>query len=80
MAGVFVLTAFTLLLQLHPAFLSSNWSVKRLLLFVALVSYGLVPAIHWVYLYKGLSNPVVRVGTTTYIYINYEKLRLMDFL
>ncbi|XP_078577924.1 progestin and adipoQ receptor family member 3-like isoform X1 [Branchiostoma floridae x Branchiostoma japonicum] len=58
---VTVLVAVTLVMQLHPHFLSAAWSSRRLALFSALVAYGVCPAVHWIFISGGWNQPMVQV-------------------
>ncbi|XP_072165374.1 progestin and adipoQ receptor family member 3-like [Diadema setosum] len=51
----------TFVVQMHPRFLTAHWYTRRLMLFTAMVGFGLAPTIHWVYLYGGLNTPIVKM-------------------
>lgn len=59
---VFCLGAVLLGAQFHPRFLSSSWDNLRMMLYSAVAGYGVVPAIHWVYLSGGFHTEVVQVS------------------
>ncbi|XP_065903323.1 progestin and adipoQ receptor family member 3-like isoform X2 [Dysidea avara] len=46
-------------LQMHSAFLSAQWQMRRLLLYSISVFLGLVPVLHWVVLQGGVYGTVV---------------------
>ncbi|GFO25512.1 progestin and adipoq receptor family member 3 [Plakobranchus ocellatus] len=58
---IVLLSACTLGFQLHPRFFTHEWFCVRMLLYVGLVAYGIVPTIHWVYLSGGISSFIVQV-------------------
>ncbi|ELU02271.1 hypothetical protein CAPTEDRAFT_138960 [Capitella teleta] len=47
--------------QTQPKYYSDNWFRRRLVLYCFLTGYGVIPAVHWVYLNGGLSAPVVQM-------------------
>ncbi|XP_033100074.1 progestin and adipoQ receptor family member 3-like [Anneissia japonica] len=51
----------TLVLQLHPLFLTSYWSSKRLIALCAVVAFGIIPASHWVVLQGGFDSLIVQI-------------------
>ena len=59
--GASVMTFISLVLQLHPSFLSSHWAKRRLLVFCSLVAYGVMPSVHWIYLQGGMDQDIVGV-------------------
>ncbi|XP_071953926.1 progestin and adipoQ receptor family member 3-like [Antedon mediterranea] len=50
----------TLFLQLHPMFHKSNWSTKRLIAFISMVAFGIIPVSHWAFLYGGFDSLIVQ--------------------
>lgn len=55
------LTFASLALQFHPAFLTSRWASRRLLMFCSLVAYGIAPTVHWVLLLGGWNDYIVKL-------------------
>ncbi|XP_006813570.2 progestin and adipoQ receptor family member 3-like [Saccoglossus kowalevskii] len=53
------LMVVTLAVQLHPRYLSSNWSIRRLILLCGVVGFGVLPVIHWIHLQGGYRTPIV---------------------
>ncbi|XP_077999431.1 progestin and adipoQ receptor family member 3-like isoform X2 [Glandiceps talaboti] len=53
------LMLLTLVMQLHPRYLSSRWAVRRLVLLCGVVGFGIVPVTHWIYLHGGYNAPIV---------------------
>jgi len=49
--------------QTRPLYYSSQWFRIRMLLYVGLTAYGVIPALHWISLNGGLQTPVVQVRT-----------------
>ena len=49
-------------LQTSVTFLAENMFQKRVMLYVALVAYGVVPSMHWVYLNGGFGAEIVHVS------------------
>ncbi|RUS82548.1 hypothetical protein EGW08_009678, partial [Elysia chlorotica] len=47
--------------QLHPRFFTHEWFIVRMMLYVGLVAYGIIPTIHWIYLSGGISAPIVQM-------------------
>merc|ERR1712012_238332 len=58
---VVVLFGAVLMFQTTARFLSSQWFYRRIILYIGLVSYGVVPTIHWVVLNGGLNSQMVQV-------------------
>ncbi|XP_064595115.1 progestin and adipoQ receptor family member 3-like [Liolophura sinensis] len=58
---IFVLTGATLFIQLNPNFLKPSWARHRLLIYVGLVAYGVVPTIHWFVENGGWESRVVQL-------------------
>ncbi|CAL1531561.1 unnamed protein product [Lymnaea stagnalis] len=56
-----VLSACTLMFQLHPHFFTHSWFFTRVAVYVGLSAYGIIPTIHWIYLNGGISSPVVQM-------------------
>ena len=54
-------------MQLHHAFLSAQWHVRRMLLYGVSIFLGLGPVLHWVALQGGFYTAVVVVSTITII-------------
>ena len=52
-------------LQLHHAFLSAQWQMRRLLLYSLSVFTGLGPVLHWVVLQGGFYSGIVMVSVNT---------------
>jgi len=44
---IVILTTVSLVLQIHPKFLSPKWKSKRIFLFCSMASFGLIPSTHW---------------------------------
>lgn len=64
--GVFALMVVAVLcMQLHPQFLSSRWMTKRLAMYIFLGGYGVIPALHWIYLNGGWHTHTVQVQVQT---------------
>ncbi|XP_063968985.1 progestin and adipoQ receptor family member 3-like [Lytechinus pictus] len=51
----------TILVQLHPRYLSAHWYSRRIMLFCAMVGFGVAPTMHWVFLYGGVNTPIVKL-------------------
>jgi len=68
---VIIALLFTAILfwQTRPQYYSSRWFRTRVLLYVGLTAYGVVPALHWISLNGGLQSPVVQVETLIVIII-----------
>ncbi|XP_064632146.1 progestin and adipoQ receptor family member 3-like [Lineus longissimus] len=58
---VFLLCFAVLTIQLNPRYFASQWWTQRVLLFCALVAYGIIPTAHWVYLNGGWSHKLVQM-------------------
>lgn len=63
---VYLVTVLCLILavfgaQVHPRYLSKDWHLVRSGLFCSVVCYGVVPALHWVWLNDGLDSDVVQL-------------------
>jgi hypothetical protein len=48
-------------IQLHPHYFSPRMSRYRILLYIVLVGYGIIPTIHWIWLNGGASAEIVQV-------------------
>jgi len=48
--------------QTRPQYYSARWFRTRMLLYVGLTAYGVVPALHWISLNGGLESEVVQVS------------------
>ena len=59
---VVLLFGAVLAFQTTARFLSARWFYRRLLLYIGLVAYGVVPTVHWVVLNGGLNAKMVQVG------------------
>ena len=60
---VTVLFGAVLLCQTTPRYHSAQWFYRRVLLYMGLVAYGVVPTVHWVFLSGGLRAAMVQVMT-----------------
>jgi len=60
---IVLLFAAILFSQMRPRYYSSLWFRTRMLLYVGLSAYGVVPALHWILLNGGFESQVVQVGT-----------------
>uniref|UniRef100_A0A8C7VR50 Progestin and adipoQ receptor family member IIIb n=1 Tax=Oncorhynchus mykiss TaxID=8022 RepID=A0A8C7VR50_ONCMY len=47
--------------QIHPHYLSKEWQHLRTVIFCSVAGYGVIPAVHWVWLNGGFSSAVVQV-------------------
>eukprot|EP00063_Salmo_salar_P019337 XP_013994172.1 PREDICTED: progestin and adipoQ receptor family member 3-like isoform X1 [Salmo salar] len=47
--------------QIHPHYLSKEWQHLRTTIFCFVAGYGVIPAIHWVWLNGGFSSAVVQL-------------------
>uniref|UniRef100_A0A673X5H5 Progestin and adipoQ receptor family member IIIb n=1 Tax=Salmo trutta TaxID=8032 RepID=A0A673X5H5_SALTR len=47
--------------QIHPHYLSKEWQHLRTTIFCSVAGYGVIPAIHWVWLNGGFSSAVVQL-------------------
>lgn len=56
-----LLTVITMVIQLHPRYFSHRWSNYRILIYVGLVGYGVIPTIHWIWLNGGASSEIVQI-------------------
>lgn len=56
-----ILTISTIVIQLHQKFFSHGWFRYRILIYVFLVGYGVLPTIHWIYLNGGPQAEIVQV-------------------
>ena len=56
-----ILTVSTIVIQLHQKFFSHGWFRYRILIYVFLVGYGVLPTIHWIYLNGGPQAEIVQV-------------------
>ena len=56
-----ILSVFTMIFQLHPKFFTRTWFHVRLCVYVGLTAYGIIPAVHWIYLNGGFSSHIVQV-------------------
>ena len=61
MMTVSLLAVSTVWFQVHPVFFKPHWFHVRVVVFIGLVSYGIVPSIHWIFLNGGISEPFVQV-------------------
>ena len=50
-----------LLWQTRPHYYSPQWFRARVLLYVGLSAYGVIPAVHWILMNGGLQSPIVQV-------------------
>ncbi|XP_067930224.1 progestin and adipoQ receptor family member 3-like [Watersipora subatra] len=68
---VFLLGVISFGLQLHPRFLSNAWGHYRMLLYSCIAGYGVIPAVHWIYLSGGFHTDIVQIfyGKIVMIYI-----------
>ena len=65
-------------LQTNVNFLTEKMFQRRVMLYIALVAYGVIPSVHWVYLNGGLGSEIVNVSTYTLFYaIAVTPLRLV---
>ena len=48
--------------QTVPRYYTPRWFRTRMLLYIGLSAYGVVPALHWIILNGGLQSPVVQVA------------------
>jgi len=60
-----IVLLFTAILfwQTRPQYYSPRWFRTRVLLYIGLSAYGIIPALHWISLNGGLQSPVVQVRT-----------------
>ena len=58
---IVLLFAVILFWQTRPRYYSSQWFRTRMLLYVGLCAYGVVPALHWISLNGGFESQVVQV-------------------
>ncbi|XP_011432355.3 progestin and adipoQ receptor family member 3 [Magallana gigas] len=56
-----ILTVSTIVIQLHRKFFSHGWFRYRILIYVFLAGYGVLPTIHWVYLNGGPQAEIVQL-------------------
>lgn len=49
------------LCQMTPQYVSGHWFYRRMLLYLGLVAYGVVPTAHWVYLNGGVTSHIVQI-------------------
>lgn len=56
-----ILFLVVLLVQTNPQYLSQAWDYRRIVLYMGLVGYGIVPTIHWVYLTGGMATQLVQI-------------------
>ncbi|XP_055718304.1 progestin and adipoQ receptor family member 3b isoform X1 [Salvelinus fontinalis] len=47
--------------QIHPHYLSTEWQHLRTAIFCSVAGYGVIPAVHWVWLNGGFSSAVVQL-------------------
>ncbi|XP_071030163.1 progestin and adipoQ receptor family member 3-like [Oncorhynchus clarkii lewisi] len=47
--------------QIHPHYLSKEWQHLRTVIFCSVAGYGVIPAVHWVWLNGGFSSAVVQL-------------------
>ncbi|KAM9541292.1 progestin and adipoQ receptor family member 3-like isoform 1-T2 [Salvelinus alpinus] len=47
--------------QIHPHYLSKEWQHLRTAIFCSVAGYGVIPAVHWVWLNGGFSSAVVQL-------------------
>ncbi|XP_064833545.1 progestin and adipoQ receptor family member 3b isoform X3 [Oncorhynchus masou masou] len=47
--------------QIHPHYLSKEWQHLRTVIFCSVAGYGVIPAVHWVWLNGGFSSVVVQL-------------------
>ncbi|CAB1352110.1 unnamed protein product [Coregonus sp. 'balchen'] len=63
---VYLVTVLALILaifsaQIHPHYLSKEWHHLRTAIFCSVAGYGVIPAVHWVWLNGGFSSAVVQL-------------------
>ncbi|XP_069123270.1 progestin and adipoQ receptor family member 3-like [Argopecten irradians] len=61
---LFIITCLsisTFVIMQNPRYFSNEWSNKRIMVYVGLGAYGVIPTIHWIYLNGGVSAAVVQL-------------------
>lgn len=76
---VCVLILITLVIQTHQRFLSARWATRRLILFCALVAYGVVPVFHWVYLNGGMQTHIVQTFFPRVVFVYFLGVLALTF-
>ena len=57
-----VLFATVFYYQTNPRHYSEQYWTQRLVIYIGLTGYGVIPTIHWIYLNHGFDNPIVQVA------------------
>lgn len=72
---IVLLFSAILMWQTRPRHYSPRWFRTRMLLYVGVTAYGVVPAVHWISLNGGLQAQVVQVMT---IHVRNRKMSVSE--
>jgi len=68
-----------LLWQTRPHYYSPQWFRVRVLLYVGLSAYGVIPAVHWILMNGGLQSPIVQVTNLFSNSLDGHFMSVVDF-